>query len=66
MFSATLHMPPLISAIVGLFPLKALTDGLRNAYDPSGHGLVLANLAVLGVWAVAGLLMAGRFFKWEP
>jgi hypothetical protein len=57
MFSATLHMPRSISAIVGLFPLKALTDGLRAAYDPSGHGLALANLGVLSAWAVAGLLL---------
>lgn len=66
MFSATLRMPASISAIVGLFPFKALTDGLRSAYDPGGHGLALANIGVLGVWAGAGLLLAGRFFKWEP
>jgi ABC-2 type transport system permease protein len=66
MFSATLHMPASISAVVGLFPLKALTDGLRAAYDPSAQGLALADLAVLAAWAVAGLLLAGRFFKWEP
>lgn len=66
MFSATLHMPSSISAVIGLFPLKALTDGLRGAYDPSGHGLALANLGILSAWAIAGLLLAGHFFKWEP
>lgn len=66
MFSATLHMPRSVSMVVSLFPLKALTDGLRGAYDPSAHGLALANLAVLGAWAVAGTTLAARFFKWEP
>jgi ABC-2 type transport system permease protein len=66
MFSATLHLPGGISAAVGLFPLKALADGLRSAYDPAAQGLPVGNVVVLVAWTVAGLVIARRWFRWEP
>src|SRR3712207_7607528 len=38
MFSATLELPRVVDAVVGAFPLKALADGLRSAYDPAAGG----------------------------
>src|SRR3954470_23914201 len=52
MFSATLHLPRLADAVVGLFPLKALADGLRSTYDPAASGLPVGNTVVLALWAV--------------
>ena len=66
MFSATLHLPRAVDAVVGLFPLKALADGLRSTYDPAASGLPVANALVLLAWTVAGLLIARRWFRWEP
>jgi ABC-2 type transport system permease protein len=66
MFSATLHLPRAIDAVLGLFPLKALADGLRSAYDPAAHGLPTGNALVLLAWTVAGLVIARRWFRWEP
>lgn len=66
MFSPTLHLPRAVETIVGLFPLKALTDGLRQAYDPASPGLQLGTVAVLAVWTLAGVGLAKRFFRWEP
>ena len=66
MFSPTLHLPRRVGTVMNLFPLKALTDGLRNTYDPSAHGLQLGIIAVLAGWALGGILLARRFFRWEP
>ncbi len=66
MFSATLHLPSAVDAVVGLFPLKALADGLRSTYDPAASGLPVENIVVLAVWTVGGLLIARRCFRWDP
>ena len=66
MFSAQLHLPRAVNAVVSAFPLKALADGLRWSYDPARHGMPLAALIVLAVWAVVGVALAHRFFRWEP
>lgn len=66
MFSAQLHLPRAINAVVSAFPLKALADGLRWSYDPARHGMPLAALIVLAVWAMVGVALAHRFFRWEP
>jgi ABC-2 type transport system permease protein len=66
MFSATLQLPKAVDAAVSAFPLKALADGLRSTYDPAASGLPVVDLLVLAAWAVAGLLIAGRWFRWDP
>jgi ABC-2 type transport system permease protein len=66
MFSATLHLPPVLDTVVSAFPLKALADGLRSAYDPAAHGFPVGNAVVLTAWTVAGIALALRFFRWEP
>jgi ABC-2 type transport system permease protein len=66
MFSATLHLPPALDTVISAFPLKALADGLRSAYDPAAHGLPVGDVMVLAGWSVAGVALARRFFRWEP
>lgn len=66
MFSATLQLPRALDFVIGLFPLKALADGLRSAYDPAAHGLPIGNAVVLAAWAVAGIVLARRYFRWDP
>lgn len=66
MFSSTLHLPRVLDIAVSAFPLKALADGLRSAYDPATAGLPVGNMVVLAVWTVAGVGLAWRFFRWEP
>ncbi|MDT3396068.1 ABC transporter permease [Streptomyces sp. B1866] len=50
--------------ILGLLPVAALSDGLRDVLR-DGAGLPAGDLAILAVWAVAGLGAAARFFRWE-
>ena len=47
-----------------LLPIAALSDGLRTVLQ-QGAGLPVRDLVVLLVWAVAGLGLAARTFRWD-
>lgn len=66
MFSVSLQLPAALDTIIGAFPLKALADGLRSAYDPAQHGLPVADTVVLLAWSILGIALARRFFRWNP
>jgi ABC-2 type transport system permease protein len=63
-FSTTLVLPGWLSRGLAVFPVKALVDVLRAGYMPGSFPW--ASLAVLAGWTVAGLLLARRFFRWQP
>ncbi|MCU1463787.1 MAG: type transporter [Acidimicrobiales bacterium] len=65
-FSSRLDLPSWLDRIMSLLPIKALADGLRTSYDPAAHGIPIGSLVVLAAWAVAGVLVARRRFRWEP
>ncbi|NKQ23470.1 ABC transporter permease [Streptomyces galbus] len=50
--------------VLGLLPVSALSDGLRDVLQ-HGAGTPWGDLAILAVWAVAGLAAAAAFFRWE-
>ena len=58
--------PGFLKGIAQALPLKHLIDGLSGAMV-TGRGLSdnLSALAVLGVWALLGLVLAVRGFSWE-
>ena len=60
--------PDWLITIADLFPIKHLSLALQTAVNPfeTGSGFELAHLAVMAAWGVAGLLVAVRFFSWEP
>jgi ABC-2 type transport system permease protein len=64
-FSTGLSLPPWLDHIVSAFPIKALTTGLRAAYDPAA-GLPVGALLVMAAWTALGVALALRFFRWEP
>lgn len=53
-----------LRSVLELLPISALADGLRQVLQ-HGAGLPARDLVVLAVWAVAGLALAARFFRWE-
>ncbi len=64
-----LEAPPAWLDLAGnLVPVKHLSIALQTAFNPfeTGAGFELAHLAVVAVWGVAGLLVAARYFSWEP
>jgi ABC-2 type transport system permease protein len=70
------NLPHWLQEIGRVFPLARLADGLQTALasaPPSdllarhaGNGLSGENLGVLGIWALGGLIIAVRRFRWEP
>jgi ABC-2 type transport system permease protein len=66
MFSVNLQLPGRLDTVIGAFPLKALADGLRSAYDPAAHGFPIHDASILLAWGVAGVVLARRFFSWNP
>jgi len=50
--------------LLKLLPADALSDGLRSMLQ-FGGGLPARDLLVLAVWAVAGIALAVRTFRWE-
>lgn len=56
--------PPAAQDALGLLPITALSDGLRDVLQ-HGAGLPWGDLGILAGWAVVALAAAGRFFRWE-
>jgi ABC-2 type transport system permease protein len=50
------------------FPVRPFFGAFFGAYVPGAGGPAIdwGNLAVVGAWGVAGLLLAIRFFRWSP
>lgn len=51
-----------------IFPVKHLSTALQTAFNPftTGSGFEPGDLAVIAAWGIAGLVIATRFFSWEP
>jgi ABC-2 type transport system permease protein len=63
------NAPEWLQAMAGLFPVRHLLEATTEAFLPSPDnpsGLLGMSLLVMLAWAVAGLLVAIRFFRWEP
>ncbi|MFK0256880.1 ABC transporter permease [Streptomyces sp. NPDC090445] len=56
--------PGSVQAVLGLLPISALSDGLREVLR-DGAALPWGDVAVLAGWAVLGLGAAGKLFRWE-
>ena len=63
-----LESPPQWLDIAGkIFPVRHFADALINSFfQLSGSGLRVNDLIVIAVWGLAGLVVALRFFQWEP
>src|SRR5256886_6439180 len=63
-----LQNPPAWLDILGkIFPVRHFADALIGSFfNLSGSGLHTNDLLVLGAWGVAGVIVAIRFFEWEP
>jgi ABC-2 type transport system permease protein len=58
------ELPEALKVIAEALPLKHLIDGLSDAIV-GGGGDAAGAAAVVGAWAVAGIVVAVRFFRWS-
>jgi len=62
------QLPHWLQEVGRVFPLYHLAIGLQSTLSPEATGLGLegGNVAVLAAWALAGIWIATRRFRWEP
>jgi ABC-2 type transport system permease protein len=60
------HAPAWMQTIAGIFPIKHFAQAMLASFDPSFRAWNNNDLWVLAAWGVAGLLLALKFFSWEP
>ena len=62
------EIPNGILHVASVFPIRPFFEAMFTAWDPNttGSGFELGHLAIVAAWGVAGLLVATRYFRWEP
>ena len=63
-FYSTDELPEALKAIAEALPLKHLIDGLSEAIVGGGADVGTA-AGIVAAWAIVGLFLAVRFFRWE-
>lgn len=58
--------PKWMQTLADVFPIKHFAEAMLASFDPSFREWSWNDLLVVGIWGVAGLLLALRFFSWEP
>ncbi|HEV8526871.1 MAG TPA: ABC transporter permease [Actinomycetes bacterium] len=56
--------PAWITWIARIFPVKHFADGMQASF--LGTTFHWSDVLVVGVWGLAGLILAVRYFDWEP
>ena len=61
-------LPDWLDTVGWFFPLKHFVNAVADGFNPflTGNGLYWDHLAVMAAWGVVGVLVALRFFSWEP
>ena len=60
--------PAWLTTFADIFPVKHFSSAMHTAFNPfeTGVGFEWVDLLVMAVWLVGGLVLAARFFSWEP
>jgi ABC-2 type transport system permease protein len=58
------HTPSWILWIAKVFPVKHFADGMQAGF--LGTSFRWTDVLIVALWGVAGLLLAARYFSWEP
>ena len=57
--------PHWLNTLMSYLPAQPMIDAVTRALQPSA-GMSGRDLAVLAAWALGGLLLSVRFFRWDP
>jgi ABC-2 type transport system permease protein len=61
-------LPGWLDSVGWVFPLKHFVNAVADGVNPylEGSGLYWDHLAVMAAWGVVGVVIALRFFRWDP
>ena len=67
-FFPVTEAPAWMNTVATVFPIKHLAEALLAAFNPAGTGpgVEWGQLGIVGLWGIAGLLLALKFFRWSP
>jgi ABC-2 type transport system permease protein len=61
------NAPAWVNVVGKIFPVRHFADAMQAAFfSPTGSGFRWVDVGVIAAWGVFGLLIAVRFFSWEP
>jgi ABC-2 type transport system permease protein len=62
------EIPDGVLSFADAFPIRHFFEAMFTAWDPNttGSGFEFGHLAIVAAWGLVGLLIAVRFFRWEP
>ena len=60
--------PQWLRDLASVFPVSHLSTSMHEAFNPltDGSGFEVKSLLVMAAWGVIGLVVAVRYFSWEP
>ena len=64
-FGGLSGLPHWLNTLMSYLPAQPMIDAVTQALQPSA-GWSGRDLAVLAAWALGGLLLSVRFFRWDP
>ena len=62
------NAPKWLTTVSKVFPIWHFSTAMQHAFNPfeKGSGFQGTDLLIVAVWGVGSLLLAIRFFRWEP
>ena len=68
LFFPTAGAPAWVGTVGSIFPIKHFAVALESTFNPfvPGSGFQWGHLGVMVLWMVIGVVVAVRFFRWEP
>jgi ABC-2 type transport system permease protein len=58
--------PAWVEVVGDIFPVRHLVDAMRESYLGLTDTFAWSDLGVMAIWAVVGVAVASRTFRWEP
>jgi ABC-type multidrug transport system, permease component len=66
-FIPTTDAPDWLTSLAGFFPVKHFLEGVFVSYlGLNDSGWRAGDLGIIALWGAVGLVLAVRFFSWEP
>jgi ABC-2 type transport system permease protein len=68
LFFPTAGAPAWVGTVGSIFPVKHFATALEATFNPfvPGSGFQWGHLGMLALWTAIGVVVAVRFFRWEP